>query len=319
MRNRSKITPQAEIEKLEHIEVDPAFPVSEASYNFRDEHTAVEPHLHDLLELGFCFEGSGVFLIGDKVLPFQTGDAVVINTREVHLARGNPGGRTKWGWIYLDPLRLLADIPESCGGSVRLSRCCGAAFRNLLGGSSHPEITGCIRRILAECTAKSPDYRPMVRSLVWQLMLLLGRYHSGAGADTDPDAPGDYAEVERLVPALNAIAANFQHEIPVSRLARLCFMSDSNFRKCFQRAMGCAPKPYLRKIRLDAAAALLGNSELPVLEIAGCCGFHNISNFNRQFRAAHGCPPREFRDQLSSKDRSGQRQLGATGAHCPPE
>lgn len=297
MRNRSISPVPFDAGTLEHIEVDPAFPVSESRYNTRGENPDIEPHRHDLLELGYCYDGTGVFLIGSKVFPFRAGDAVVINTREVHLAKGSPGGNTRWGWINLDPLRLLADIPESCGGSVKLSRCCGAGFRNVIDGQAHPEIAGCIREILAERTGRKENFRPMVRSLTWRLLLLLDRYYPETeNRDfAEGDTPGDYGRVERLVPALNHIAGNFQHPVCVAHLARLCFMSEPNFRKCFRRAMGCAPKPYLQKIRLHAAAALLRGSERSILDVARLCGYNNLSNFNRQFRDSYGKPPREFR------------------------
>jgi AraC-like DNA-binding protein len=297
MRNRSISPVPFDAGTLEYIEVDPAFPVSESRYNTRGENPDIEPHRHDLLELGYCYDGTGVFLIGSKVFPFRAGDAVVINTREVHLAKGSPGGSTRWGWINLDPLRLLADIPESCGGSVKLSRCCGAGFRNVIDGEANPEITGCIREILAERTGGKAKFRPMIRALVWRLLLLLDRYYPEAenGDAAEGDVPGDYSRIERLVPALNHIAGNFQNPVCVAHLARLCFMSEPNFRKCFRRAMGCAPKPYLRKIRLHAAAALLRSSDRSILEVARLCGYNNLSNFNRQFRDAHGGAPREFR------------------------
>ncbi len=297
MRNQSINPGTFDGGKLEHIELDPAFPVSDSRYNTRGENPDIEPHLHDQLELGYCYDGTGVFLIGSKVFPFRAGDAVLINTREVHLAKGSPGGSTRWGWINLDPLRLLADIPESCGGSVKLSRCCGANFRNVIDGQAHPEITGCIREILAECTARKAKFRPMVRALAWRLLLLLDRYYPEAESEKSAKAEssGDYSRVERLVPALNHIAGNFQNPVCVAHLARLCFMSEPNFRKCFRRAMGCAPKPYLQKIRLHAAAALLRSSDRSILDVARLCGYNNLSNFNRQFHDAYQCAPREFR------------------------
>ncbi|MFA6844003.1 MAG: AraC family transcriptional regulator [Bacilli bacterium] len=297
MLNRSKTAITYEYGKLEHIDVDPLFPVATTHFNTRGENPGIEAHRHDLLELGYCYDGTGVFLVGSKVLPFRAGDAVIINTREVHLAKGSPGSTTRWGWLNLDPLRLLSDIPESCSGIVKLARCCGNDFRNVIDGQSQAAIVSCIRDILTECTEHHPNSRPMVRALVWRLLLLLDRYYPEQANDgrPEPDIAADYGHIERLVPALNHIAANFQNTPSVTHLASLCFMSEANFRKCFRQAMGCAPKPYLQKIRLQAATALLRSSDLPILDIARLCGYTNLSNFNRQFRDAYHCSPRECR------------------------
>src|ERR1700742_1607573 len=53
-------------------------------------------HGHDCLELGYCYEGAGVFVIGEKLLPFRGGDVSVIPPAEFHLARSMAGTRSKW-------------------------------------------------------------------------------------------------------------------------------------------------------------------------------------------------------------------------------
>ena len=292
MRKQSKSGKSHLTEQLQRIPVDDDFPVGTPDFNTRDEHPDIGPHIHDLFEIGYCFDGTGLFLIGDKILPFKGGDAVVINTHEVHIARGTPGNTTSWGFLHLDPVRLLADSIGSYSENLRLSQYCGSAFRNIIDGEAYPEIAHCILQILLEVRDRPDHYRSMVRSLTWRLMLLLNRYHRGGESS---DAPRDYQEIERIMPALRYLNDNYNEEIDVVKLAELCFASESNFRKLFHRAMGCAPQPYLQRLRLNAAATLLKNSSASVLEIAQRCGYNNLSNFNRQFRARFGVSPRDYR------------------------
>ena len=277
---------------MAHIEVDDDFPVSEPDFNTRSETPDVGPHIHDLLEIGYCFSGSGIFLVGNKIFPFKAGDAVVINTHEVHLAKGNPGKTTSWGFLYLDPVRLLSENIGSFSMCLKLSRYCGSGFKNIIDGAEEPDIADSIRRILLERRNKPEGYRSMIRSLAWQLMLLLNRYYKGDGAG---DEPGDYRDIERIVPALNYMDVNFNRDIDISKLAGLCFTSESNFRKLFHKAMGCAAQPYLLKMRLNVACAMLRNTKESILAVALHCGYNNLSNFNRQFREKYGISPRDFR------------------------
>lgn len=293
MRIQSKKEKTCRTEQLERIPVDEDFPVGVPDFNTRDEFPDIGPHIHDLFEIGYCFDGTGLFLIGDKILSFKAGDAVVINTHEVHIARGMPGSTTSWGFLHLDPVRLLADHLGSCSESLKLSQYCGAAFRNIIDGETYPEITGCIRRILLEVRDKPEHYRSMVRSLTWQLMLLLNRYYN---VNEAIDPRQDYRDIERIMPALRHLNDHYNEEVNVAKLAELCFASESNFRKLFHRAMGCAPQPYLQRLRLNAAAALLRNSESSILEIAQRCGYNNLSNFNRQFRERFSVSPRDYRN-----------------------
>ena len=132
----------------------------------------------------------------------------------------------------------------------------------------------------------------MIRSLTWQLMLFLNRYYD---ANESADTVRDYRDIERVMPALDYIDAHYNEEIDVPGLAKLCFASESNFRKLFHKAMGCAAMPYLMRIRLNVASAMLKNSDRSILEIALQCGYNSLSNFNRQFRDHFGVSPREFR------------------------
>lgn len=289
MRHQSKFR----LEKFEPALLGADFPVSEPDFNTRGENPDIAPHIHDAFEVGYCYEGSGVYLAGPKILPFKAGDAAIVNSREVHIAKGSPGGTTTWGWLYLDPVRLLADVAGGCGASLRTARYCGPGFRNIVDGGTHPDIAGCIRQILEECRDKRDNHRPMVRALVWRLMLLLER-----GIEVGPEtgtAAQDHKALARIMPALRHIGEHYHEEIAVAALSRLCHASDANFRKLFHKALGCAPQTYLLKLRLNAACALLRNTAEPILEIAGRTGYGNLSNFNRQFRQHLGVSPRAFR------------------------
>lgn len=273
-------------------EVPAEFPVTEPDFNRRGDHPGTAPHLHDLFEIGYCYDGSGVFIIADKVFPFKAGDAVVINTREVHVARADPGGTTGWGFVNLDPVRLLAE--RATGDWLDTSRYCGSGFRNRIDGGREPEIALCIKMILEELRRRDGGYRDMVRALVWRLLLLLER-REPRNREPESEVYPEGGDFLRLMPALDYISAHCREPIEVVGLARRCFMSPANFRRLFARTMGCPAKSYIINLRLNTAAALLANSVRPVLEIARICGYGSLPNFNRQFRARFGCTPLHYR------------------------
>lgn len=290
MLNQSKFT----MEKFEPALLGPDFPVSEPDFNTRDENPKINPHIHDAFEIGYCFEGSGIYMIGNKIFPFKPGDAVVINSHEVHIAKGSPGNFTTWGWLYLDPVRLLADNVGSFGECLKIARYCGANFKNIIDGSDNQAITDCIRQILIESRDKQNNYRSMIRALTWQLMLLLERYYA---VDLDvSDFTQDYKAIARVVPAIKYMSENFDQSIAVAELARLCCTSEPNFRKLFHKALGCAAQPYLLKLRLNAASAMLVNTDSSILSIAEATGYDSLSNFNRQFKSHFGTSPRKYRE-----------------------
>ncbi len=288
--------------ELAPIDVPPDFPMAEAIFNTRGETPTIRAHIHNLFEIGYCYSGSGVFLIGNKIFTFKPGDAVIITSKEVHLATGNPGGMTSWGFLNFDPVGIAARHMDSMEPCFALDHCCGEGFTNVVDGEKYPELADCIRRIIEERRNMHPDSRSMLRSMVWQLLLLIRRYYP----EPVGSQKGKYEDFQRIAPALEWMNSHLDKQLTLAILAEKCRTSIPNFRKCFHRAMGCAPQPYLARMRLSAACSMLKSPDSAIGEIALQCGFRTLSNFNRQFLAAYNQPPgairKEARQRASSSD-----------------
>lgn len=295
MRNQSK----KEILQgnLAPIQVYPGFPVSEPDFNTRGDIPIIEPHIHNLCEIGYCFSGTGVFLVANKVLNFKSGDAVFITSQEFHQALGSPGQKTSWGFLNFDPNGLIPFVPENPSIQSILDRCCGNGFRNIIDGVKHPEITSCIKEILLERRDMPVNWKPMVRAGIWKLMLFLERIcPQKVGSEF-----GNYNDILRIIPALNLMNAHFDRKITLNELASSCSTSVPNFRKLFYKAMGIVPYPYLSQLRIRFACSQLENLENSISRIAELAGFNVMCNFNRQFKEIMGISPSQYRKQINVK------------------
>lgn len=97
------------------------------------------------------------------------------------------------------------------------------------------------------------------------------------------------AEAYRSVlPAIHYIDENFQSEITVDFLAKLCAMSKTNFRRIFTAVCKVSPIQYLLDIRINRATSYLQQSNYSVSEIAALCGFKNTEYFCRTFKKRTG-------------------------------
>ena len=65
--------------------------------------------------------------------------------------------------------------------------------------------------------------------------------------------------------------------------------------RLFRRYLNCTLQEFLLECRIRIALQLLSETDLPVKEIAGECGFQDPSYFIRCFKQSQGVPPGEFR------------------------
>ena len=79
---------------------------------------------------------------------------------------------------------------------------------------------------------------------------------------------------------------------PIKYEGNTANISRSEAGRCFQVYLGCSPIEALIQIRLQAAHAMLRDSDRSLLEICLACGFHSVNYFSRQFRRYYGCSPR---------------------------
>ncbi len=114
----------------------------------------------------------------------------------------------------------------------------------------------------------------------------------------------DLARVpERLKPALRLIRANLFHpRFNAERLQAALRVGAHDYTTEFGRATGAPIHRYLTDRRLEAAARLLLDTELPIQAIARLAGYSRVEALSRAFKKRFGVRPtiyREFSGKLS--------------------
>ncbi|TCH99116.1 AraC family transcriptional regulator [Roseococcus sp. SYP-B2431] len=98
------------------------------------------------------------------------------------------------------------------------------------------------------------------------------------------------------------LEAQAGEETSLGEAAAQAGLSPFHFLRVFSRTLGVTPHQYLLRVRLDRAARLLGETELPVTEVAFEAGYADLSNFVRAFGRAAGMSPRAFRRSADRKN-----------------
>ncbi len=282
------------------ISLPEEFPFSVSGLYTQTDKEIVSLHAHDVLELGLCLDGSGIFVVDDKVLPFNGGDVCVITERETHLAQSRAGTVSHWHWLYADLERLLFPVFKNVE-LVKTDGLHGSGFHNIIAPRAHPRICGFIRE-LVEIHTSVPDGGFVKERTLALFCLLMSELQSAFGVKEGESAVSGSVRprfepetLSRLQRAVAHITRNYARKIKISELAHLSALSTTHFRRLFEEALGKSPMRYLTHVRLTMASAELVGGQKPVSQIADESGFPTISSFNRHFRAQFGVSPREWR------------------------
>ena len=98
-----------------------------------------------------------------------------------------------------------------------------------------------------------------------------------------------------LLRAKDLADARYAERLSVTDLARTAGLSRAHFSREFRRAFGEPPHTYLLTRRLERAAALLRNTDWPVIEVCFAVGLSSVGSFTSSFKQAYGVTPTAYR------------------------
>ena len=105
----------------------------------------------------------------------------------------------------------------------------------------------------------------------------------------------------QVAAALRFIAEHSHEGIRVDDVARHVHATVRSLRRYFHAATGRTMTDEITRLRLERAKRLLVESDQPVKQVAGECGFTDAAYFHRVFAQAKGVSPGEYRRQRSGK------------------
>ena len=88
-----------------------------------------------------------------------------------------------------------------------------------------------------------------------------------------------------------AILKGISSNISIDELADICCISASTFKRRFRERYSASPHKWFLGCRLDIAAMILRQTDVPTRYIASLCGFINVSHFIATFKRRFGTTP----------------------------
>ncbi len=262
----------------------------------------IAPHCHDFFEALYVLDGIGEHHLltatpqpQDKTL--TAGDLLFFRPQDGHTFRVPPGGRLHWmniafGQAAWEAFRLASGLPPEDWDSAPLPPAVNLAGdeRRTVCRAAFEEALHRFQRWRIADTAEPAPRRLDLCRFLGEVSHLLTETGSGGEDDAGSGCP---PWLRRACLTFEAEPASLAEGLP--RLVTLSGVTYAHLARSLKAVLGRTPTQYVNDLRLARAALLLTTTPRTIIEIAGECGFEQLSYFYRQFQNRFGLPPNAYR------------------------
>lgn len=255
-------------------------------------------HFHSEYELMYVEKGEGQCLVGDSIVDFREGDAILFGSELPHCMQSAPEYGTddllcvkgvniqfekdfmQYSFSHYVQFTPIRNLLEESRRGIRfpLSRLPHAV--DMLNRIPQTEGVEQIIHILSLLQALSvfPEKQP-VASPNYNLI------------------PAGFAnkKIEKVISYLNK---HYTQAISLEEVASFIAMNPTAFCRYFKENTGKTFKQYVLEMRVGYACKLLAADILNISQISLKCGFESITPFNRSFKKITGLTPTQYKEKL---------------------
>ena len=252
-------------------------------------------HWHDDIELIRVFSGRMRYYINGREILLNTGDSVVVNSKQMHFGYDFQKEECRYHCILFHPTLFTGGQVLERDFILPILEEQSPEYWHLPAGTELGSLAAdCADRIVQ---IKAQDRGAYELEAVGLLHILWAGLWRSTMEDfafsqyrRDPDV-----EIQKEMAAY--IGGNYGRKLTLEDIAAAGHVSRSKCCQIFRRFMGQTPIEYLNTYRLKLSRNLLIETDKSVTEIALACGFNHLSYFSRIFYRTFGATPIEYRVQ----------------------
>ena len=257
-------------------------------------------HWHEDIEWVYIRSGQMNYYMNGKRVLLNTGEALMVNSRQMHYGYSENGQDCDFIRILCHPKIFITNsvlyqsyiAPVLSNPSLEYLHLKPEFPEDAEALQLLPEIL----RIKKEHPAAYEIEAAALLSLLWCRLL---RSHpmmpnEAAAKPKEPDLL-----VQRDM--VSYIYSHYSESINLDEIAATGKVCRNKCCQIFRRYLNQSPIDFLNHYRLEVSCHLLNNTKLSIAEICTACGFNHQSYYSKIFLRTYSCSPRDFRKRTEEK------------------
>lgn len=248
-------------------------------------------HFHNYMEIGFCYDGTGEVILDEDSVPYSADMFTIIPKNFPHNTESENFSLSRWEFLFIDVDAFLREVYRDNHIFVEDI---AAVINNrawAVEACGYPETAGLICAIMEEMRYKKEFYAESVKGMILSLLMNVARMNHTVSNKVRKQSSG----VSQMSFALHHIGKHYAEEMTIGDLAAISHMSETHFRRVFQKTMNMTPSDYLNLVRVQMACEHMKKSRDSMEMVAEKCGFQSVSTFNRNFKKVLGITPYQWK------------------------
>lgn len=257
-------------------------------------------HWHEDIEWVYIRSGQMNYYMNGKRVLLNTGEALMVNSRQMHYGYSENGQDCDFIRILCHPKIFITNsvlyqsyiAPVLSNPSLEYLHLKPEFPEDAEALQLLPEIL----RIKKEHPAAYEIEAAALLSLLWCRLL---RSHpmmpnEAAAKPKEPDLL-----VQRDM--VSYIYSHYSESINLDEIAAAGKVCRNKCCQIFRRYLNQSPIDFLNHYRLEVSCHLLNNTKLSIAKICTACGFNHQSYYSKIFLRTYSCSPRDFRKRTEEK------------------
>jgi AraC-like DNA-binding protein len=258
-------------------------------------------HWHDELEFLHVIEGKLLLRIGISNIEVLAGQAIFINSGELHIGFCTENLKCKFFATVFD-----IDFIGSKNYDIIQSEFINSIQKMLspfilIKGTNfwEQEILIQLTKIESEYEYKRMGFQFKIKACLYNILYEI---FTNTIFEDNPDRYLFNKKTDKIKKVLEHIHTYYYLKLDCGTLANLLNLSEDHFRRFFKSLLEKTPVEYINQHRINIAANLLINGNDKIIEIAMKTGFDNISYFIKVFKNYTKYSPRAYRKKHQIND-----------------